>query len=96
MNLFNKYSPTSLRAEHCSGKQAAVVNNQHYSSFITQTIYTLERGEKAYLYYKYQVEDIKKYFQDEVEITFNSKFNWWEAILTNCKASKRNKKGGNA
>ena len=95
MKLFNKYSPSIYRAEYVSGKVATGVNNQQYGTFITQMTRELERGKRVYLYFNYQVTDIKEIYKEEVEITYNKTYNWWEAILHKYKVPERNKKGGN-
>lgn len=55
--------------------------SQHYDAFIRAAVRDLEKGEKVYLFYDYQVEDIKNIYGNEVTITYNKKYNWWEAVL---------------
>lgn len=55
--------------------------SQHYDAFIRAAVRDLEKGNIAYLFYYYQVEDIKNIFGNKVSIKYNDKDNWWEAVL---------------
>lgn len=81
MFVFNKYSATAYQVERCTNKAVFYEKTARYEAFIRDAIKTIKKGHKAYLYYNYQVDDVKKYFKDQVDIIYNSKFNWWEATL---------------
>lgn len=78
---FSRYNTSAFRVEHATPKEPFIEKQQSYNTFISQMIKDLKRGKTAYLYFNYQVDDIKKHFNNKVEITYNNKFNWWEATL---------------
>lgn len=81
VEINSRYKLTSFRAEYATEKTPYIEKQQSYNTFISQAIKDIKRGKRAYLYFSYQVDDIKKYFKDQVEIKYNDKENWWEATL---------------
>ena len=70
-----------IRCEHVNSRNVFYEKTKSYNSFIREMINQIKSGKTAYLYFSYQVDDVKKYFRDQVDIKYNARFNWWEATL---------------